>query len=1830
MAPLIPGSAPEASMALNVDRNIQALKAVEASWSLPSLPDMVKLDLAALSGLDASSITQFAYGISGDIAASREAPQRLNSSTIEVAQTPLPSEEPPEEEEEEEPFGQWPDGRQFMRGMANLSAPIDIEGSDSIIAWKERAVRLGYLRAEDVTMDARWDPAFNSIAFAMSSDDFNRRKQGDHPGPGSSIEQIGEFFDDWLSPTGLVDAAVSLGFLWDVDRIDQQFESWGNPLEHFNNWRQTGDFKELWRTLGPIDDLLMPIVNMGLMAVGVGEVLAFSKATMAAHKMHTGYRGLRAWQVANGAARWAAIDDLGKASFAGRSGIGRALGASTDVGADVARMQRPGLLGGRKFIGETAGDAMAGWRNLRPAMIGKKTVQQGMRIGFVSRLEDRLGYKGTGLEDYAPEVVRFSAAMRHNPFVWTLGEAMLTPYNLLQPKQVGNPFAWTKKFAKVGEHSYYTDEFATAVRRQILLQGDDVAEAGMDTAGKTAHREALLKAWDRDVRAKGSSQALADRFTGSDTEKLGLWMTFTSTMAVIDAEAQTLSSMARGGKAARGADDYIRNATRFDADFLLNRNRLISEIRYIDPDDIEGLFWEMALSRAKTVREARNFFDGYMSTYQAVGATVPTTMAKHVEAHNLRRQELWADLMGRHMEPGLLADSMTDSLLRAGAWDDFVAGSDEVAMVHRAGGFDNAHYAPAFSPETGARVGARRGRILKEESIFDQSEERHWLFDFQDVVEDPDFIAHNAANGGVFSATARAFPKNGRMTVARKGTKVYQDKASEVAVIGFLEAARDAVTAIRRSSSGQAVFGRVLNRASNVKGKATSFDSISEAALGQILKEINAENVTKHGAPLLNDTEMRHIKRVQRYVKKHEIPVGTKPPEIKDEFFTPYLPEMEAHLTSRLNSIDRSGRWALDYGIDSTLPLADKAKALRRQMPFTGVEVDPSTIPADLAASLEAKGYKLVHGTEFASPHDLFDLHVEVRDLVEKGKWADQFGSVPARIMRSGEEGFVKAVRGVGRATQRFEPDYITAAYRATLRTSLHKALMGYRPAGGVGRNYSGAKSADLEYVTDLLGKVARMIGDEGTDLVKGKTDMARLSPARAWTNVRSAFIPATPADLVRAPYVWRKATKKLRQLSRLDGVELTDDELLRIFDGLKGARVVGRTIRGSIVHGKDKLQATPVVSKGLRLLGRTAVGESPDLSTATKWTAKFGSFTTRSTFTAGGGLAGRWGYDHYNPEQAREPASFQRLLTYLSAAVGGRLVGGAAVGRLFKGTGVVKGVGQSVGRLWKGDDPKYLAKTQRALQTLSSSSVMANKLDASLSMKHWTYLFDDLAALRDYFRFTLSPIFDASRYTEGAVLAQIGGVPEEVIAAGGLRYNMSPSKWKKTRARELAGGRGKRILREHTEAAGDEWDDVVDEFATIGRNRHDFDYEALEVGTARFRQIGIFGFNTQEWMASMYADLTRLHNVPPRKAYELARSAFTYGTKPRSAMEMTVNAVFFPFSFMKKTAGHAAKFLSEDWTRAAMMHDAVKGYSILNEEYDLDQLWRKHAPFLEKFQRLNPFAYGVTPGELGGADRPLIDFWNSSPMAAGTTDQAGNALLFAGQNTPIFNLFVPQAVTIKSEEEMLDYESLVRRIAPVWNDMTALYQDLQAQGHVFFGGTGITEEAEATLGFELVNQKRYELDIRLRVAGFEDGIGSIRRKAARWAQDELTEFRRETQEHLGGYRDAYFDDVVFNSIVRDEDAAVHKAVYSKWREANPTAFGGFPPEEEPELRVGFLLSYADGLLDRWDDYDAIPLDELTVFLDLAGSWADSVYVRNKWRQFFRRRFGTIETTRDQ
>jgi len=381
-----------------------------------------------------------------------------------------------------------------------------------------------------------------------------------------------------------------------------------------------------------------------------------------------------------------------------------------------------------------------------------------------------------------------------------------------------------------------------------------------------------------------------------------------------------------------------------------------------------------------------------------------------------------------------------------------------------------------------------------------------------------------------------------------------------------------------------------------------------------------------------------------------------------------------------------------------------------------------------------------------------------------------------------------------------------------------------------------------------------------------------------------------------------------------------------------------------------------------------------------------------------------------------------------------GALAGGVAGG--VGGAGLNKAFGSNPNRLWE------------SLPFRNPEAVFSHT-----DWQRYSHMGDFYVNMRDYLRFSLSPIFDLSRYAEAMTLSQVVGAD----VAGGMKLNQSPKSFRKLMAREFeAQGFDKANA---VDKANDEWTKVRSAFMDQASGRGDFDWENIENMSRWFTSVGIMGFSPQSWMASTFGQMLRA-GVNPDDAYDAARSIYTYGMTGRSAAEQSVNMVFFPFSFMKKTVGHFAKYLTEDYSRAVILHDMLKGYEMLDEKYDLDEKFEKYLPIANKMRRLNLFAYGLSLGEFGGPNAPFLrGAWHTigQPAEAAIAGLAGQ---IGGEDiqekmmmSPLLSIMMPQAISIKDSETFDDLQKTIRRMFPVWNDVRHLLGDLMEQGEVLFNG---------------------------------------------------------------------------------------------------------------------------------------------------------------------------------
>jgi hypothetical protein len=390
--------------------------------------------------------------------------------------------------------------------------------------------------------------------------------------------------------------------------------------------------------------------------------------------------------------------------------------------------------------------------------------------------------------------------------------------------------------------------------------------------------------------------------------------------------------------------------------------------------------------------------------------------------------------------------------------------------------------------------------------------------------------------------------------------------------------------------------------------------------------------------------------------------------------------------------------------------------------------------------------------------------------------------------------------------------------------------------------------------------------------------------------------------------------------------------------------------------------------------------------------------------------------------------------------ALGGSKYGGNVTGRVARQAVTGAAIGGVAGAAAAGGDASFEERLKATLMGGGLGAVAGGALaggvnawdkskDIIQTAEDWRYgyLADGYARLRDAMRFTLSPFFDLSRYTEGLMLAQTAA---PLRSANGERvvvpFNMSPWRLRHRAAKKLMepiekGGQGMSEQAAKV-AARNQYDRHLAEFNAASRAAKDFDIDAIDSAGQWFRQVGVLGFSPTDWMATAFTHLRTTGGLSVEDAYREARGMYQYGTRGRSAAELSVNFVLFPFSFQKKALTHIGKWMNDDLGRSIMIHDALKSYELLDERYNLDEYWKEHIPFLQQLGRLNLFAYGISPGRLGGI----------------------NSQLFEGAGKVALNAFIPGGFNIRDAAAGKELQDIGKQLLPVFNDINWMMRDLR------------------------------------------------------------------------------------------------------------------------------------------------------------------------------------------
>ena len=1068
-----------------------------------------------------------------------------------------------------------------------------------------------------------------------------------------------------------------------------------------------------------------------------------------------------------------------------------------------------------------------------------------------------------------------------------------------------------------------------------------------------------------------------------------------------------------------------------------------------------------------------------------------------------------------------IMNGMTDDFIeRFHHWDEYVSMSEELHEAIIRGDLSDAAYLEARSPNN------RRLNLFPR--LSDEEKMRPYATDF--FMEGGGKVSYiEWVNKGIYAPLLRKIdPGMGRFHLARLGTRTKQEALEFVSQVSGRYKLLQLVRTIKSKGLTNDLNKAVETLMSNQQ------DELTNKIIRDFLKQALADEAV---AGQRNLAKVFGNKKTQggfaNIIRALE---GMGDPSMS-------LQKLEDSLVSELTELAIAPQWVNRFGLkpvnagtDMVEAANKRAKELQRESNWMAAEVDPAELPTHLVESLHSQGYKIVHGVEFTDPRKLGNLmpelnlhnqHVNSRLTLGLSRQNPAWlSNLRMRTMKANLAG------RLAHNNSQIAPYTARSADGKT-------APRGIRPERADGD----PNAASMTHIIDDLWTIVRDINQRNQQLLDEIELGLSGGVSKVSGRLKASRTPYSVPDLSVLPYKEMKG--------RIQDLGYTEDEFHAIWDALKATRKLegGLWVRG-LAHLEDHLRSRSNLRDILMVLGKHRAGgfmnpeatktpmrglhplrDLKQLATDAEYAKGFSktyggrALTWGATFGAGGGALRVAAQDDEQGEGLGYGMNPANMLYTIPAALMGNAaskllmrrvlglapeasrfanIGGVSVQELRDAQGIVTpgsvigtGLGAAAGASegdWQGGliggavggiagaglNKAFSGKTNRLWESLPFRNPEA--VFSHTDWQKYSHMGDFYVNMRDYLRFSLSPIFDLSRYAEAMTLSQVVGAD----VAQGMRLNQSPKSFRKMMTREFeAQGFDKTNA---VDKANEEWTKVRSAFMDQAQGRGDFDWENIENMSRWFTSVGIMGFSPQSWMASTFGQMLRA-GVNPDDAYDAARSIYTYGITGRSAAEQSVNMVFFPFSFMKKTVGHFAKFLTEDYSRTVILHDMLKAHEMLDEKYDLNEKYKKYLPITTKMRRLNLFAYGLSLGEFGGPNAPFLrGAWHTvgKPAEAAVAGLSG---MIGGDDlqekmmvSPLLSAMMPHAISIKDSDSFNDLQKTIRRMFPVWNDLRHLIGDVMEQGEVLFRGQ--TKRAQNDAAWDEWEEVRKYVADQLAAAG--------------------------------------------------------------------------------------------------------------------------------------------------
>ncbi len=1713
----------------SVEQNLKTVSAIEQRWRLPAVPEMVKLDLAADPTQNPQSLTDFLLGLDDDLNGEVDDSDPLDGVDTSGLDTTRSASD------------------QFLIAandvVGNPIPPTELD-VDAVKRFKIEAIGDGALEAPaDGVVDNAWSPELNRIRNDRIYSELDSFYAGNRVGAVSTPKML-EILGDWTQPSGLLAAATELDLFWDFGNISSEFSSWGDKWRAVADSDGPLDFGKnlLDAVTGPVDDIVFPALNILTLSTGVGVLANSARIGVLAGRAANSGRMMRGIY---SSARMLAPSSA--ASIAETSWMAGRLA------------QRSGVLG-------ATGSAMQAWRALPSVVKTKQGVQIGMRAGFLSQAQDLVpGYQG-GLDlTSIDSVEQGREGLRNfglNSPLATVPELMFAPFNIFNP--------------------------GTFVGKSGVLSS---AGKGFVAAGGTIPGRAALGFAGGTAVGTLTGDDLESTLAGGIVGGVGL-----AALPQVARGVGALPGVARGGLFGAGLGAGVAVVS---DDVDLGEGLLFGSAVGASLVPASSV-WSKVPNPSKWVGHATDVVQRLnyrpIADDQRVGLAFQRGMRAAL-ADSPEGLERWETLM---TETGSFRRTMGEFF---GMDDDSVGAAVTFTMV--AAAIDH-----TAATQAGGRMGDQfhifRNRLISQLRTFDP--------DSPTLMEE---VARATAIDRTFGDHTKMYERtlaelalnpDAVADLAARHNDVAAQTLNQLTSLDNLPDLADSVRVGPWQQAGSeeriGILEAYLPNVMDTFGNWPKFSSQSLTVEGWVTDGL------LDGATFAKvDTPFGTQRNVKAEIFKIKDPVQQATDEMTDTLIRdPLVRQRAGSNVAPLARLQPSGRFTMArtatvskqelertaYELEDLITAAEKLKFLsetgvRKRIADTGQllgDLDENAVKQFIRANGFGKNdsqIRYIHS--FMRRHGISDAQLsaviddQIESLISDAAMTQRFGL--DAIARDSEG---NVLRGIEALKARRKALLQKARYTAA-EVDIDETVANIRATRGdaaadelaaqfelmAGDGYKLVHGVEYLMPHDLATKSV-LFRDHGVRELNAATMgnfFSRQEPAVARVaqerRERSALVNALAKSGLGdfapdAPEI-DQALGDLRGvlMSIQDPIAQAAEErhLMNFWEKFRNAqesafaplriedltRHRGRVIRDlrslgwtdeqaeAIFSGIRNFRNTDFDSLGLYALEAKVRTKNLNVS-ALKWTSNTGFWSTAGKTAAG---------------------------AYIGNAVAGEdgAVAGALVG--------------SVGGY-------------AAARAVNRNDWVSDALLRAEQRSGWQ-IGDRLARLRDGMRFSLSPMFDISRYTEGLVLGRTG---TPLRHADGSRVllpsNLSPTATKKRLGQV-------------------DYDGARNTFKAIAKGRGAGDLDVLDDAGHWFSQIGIMGFNPMEWQVSAFAELRRA-GFGAEEAYGAARATQTYGMKGRSAAELSTNFVFFPFSFQKKVLTHIGQFLNDDLGRSILIHDGFAAYQALDERYNLDEFWQDHIPALEQIQRLNVLAYGASAGRFGGINSQLFE-------------TSGKALL----------LFSPIAVNVKGEEDWVELERLMTSVMPAINDINWMTREVQEAYGTYSAGTFQLPSAQVRDGYAEWNNYREEVDQFLSQNGFswydlhnrpwlqreklayEAKIAELQRKYPSWAESRI-----ETVQNINALQMERRD------LIRQATAAPETATSQAVYLAEMEAF-----IDQVKEQLGFQGVSVDGR-DGW--LDAPPwafnaVRERAVQL----AQTDPRFI-SVWNTFFLKELGPIEAPR--